>query len=132
MPETVIETCNEPDDTLLFRLEDGVGHHAQRMIGGVRDSWITDNKILAALALSFDGPLTIGGTYNVPAPLSALQVLTNFMAGLQQFTMLEQPVDVIPKVWNNYPNNNVIFRYTANRKRGRPFGQSRGRAANRV
>jgi hypothetical protein len=131
-PEATIETCNEPDDALMWRFEDQAGHFSQRLIGAVRDSWIADAKAASGINVGFDGLGAILGTIAVPAPLTAATVINNFLVALQNNACLATQKGADVNTWNLYPYQNCIYRYAGNRKRGRPFGLSRGRAAVRV
>jgi len=132
-PEAVLEVCNEPDDALLYRFEDGVGRFGQRMVRGLRDSWITDTKAVGALTGPIFGPGTYtAGGYANPTVKNRGNVLNNYLVSLQENTIMAAKKVAGPNNWITFPLTNVIYRYAANRKSGNPFQRSHGRAASRV
>lgn len=121
------ETCNETGSGFLVRFNTNAGRFENRLIRGLRDSWIEDNvTTLAAYTVYADGAVPIA--YNPPD--SAVNLLGNYLALVRKHTQLfVASDDVLPDLFKVYSFETTQYRRVGKRDLGRRLGTGRGRQA---
>lgn len=115
---------NDPEVALHFRLETADGKHADRLVRGINDLWVRDTLIDPLLA-----PLTPLTPLPLLEPnLNNLAVIRSFMQVLLANTVHARRQAGVPPTYVTTDWARIIYRGVTNRKTGRPFGMSRGRA----
>lgn len=135
--EGAIEACNEPGDGLLYRFDTGTGKKSNRLIRGVRDSWILDftNQLAVTVITDFTG---IGAR---PAfGTSMVNALTYFLKAVAVNTFLavdrnKLNLDPAPDPSQRYemvPFVRIQYRKAGHRDTGAGYSYKRGRKKKKV
>ncbi len=118
------EETNETGSGLLFTFLTGDGKRTNRLIRGVRDSWITRNRNTLAAPTAYG----IGGPYlTYVAPATAVDLLGDFLAYVRDNTVLINGPTGGPPVWTPYTYTEYLYRRVAKHDMGKRIGVSRGR-----
>lgn len=121
------DVMNDPQVGLLMRFDTGDGKFANRLIRGIRDSWVEDNKKTMDLGTDY----AVGGpylTYAVdPALDTSEDVIGNYCAIVRDYTYLVRPSG---NTLNPYDLNIFAlwqYRRVGAHQVGKRFGASKGR-----
>ncbi len=118
------EETNETGSGLLYTFLTGDGRRTNRLIRGVRDSWITRNRTSLAAATAY----AVGGPYlTYSAPATALDLLGDYLAYVRDNTVLIRGPFGGPPVWTPYTYTEYLYRRVAKHDMGKRIGISRGR-----
>lgn len=122
------EVINNPQTSAVIRCDDMGGKFVLRGFRGLRDSWVEDAALTAAIFSSnpsSDAVIT-------PAVPPLLDTATNatkwFLLWMKQNTVMARKNVLNPTIWTTFPIKYISFRKVGSRDTGRPFGVSRGRA----
>jgi hypothetical protein len=131
--ETTVESTNKVEDCLEFRADDMAGIHSTRAIRCLRDSWIADTNAGITVPAVLPTLASVARAVQVSGFLLPVDALYNYLLAVMQNSVLlkKNPVSG-PAGWRSVNIVNWTYRGTGERKTGRPFNVSRGRAASRV
>lgn len=128
--ESTVGVINDIRDGYHFRLENASGFYGNRILRGLRDTWISDQDVQATTITT--PPLDVtSGTYVGSASQAGLarkDALADFLQWIGQNSGIASKVPGSSINYNVTTIATIAFRAVAGRKTGRPFGIHRGRA----
>lgn len=127
--EVALESCNDTEVGYLYRFQDGEGHHCQRLIRIIRDSWLADREKTQAASGSTLGTVTPSGGGLVPiAPaMAAADALGNWLGAFRDNCYSFRPSEAGPFPYDLISYNDYAFSKVGFKKTGRSTLKSPGR-----
>lgn len=130
--ETPVEKINDVEAGLHFRLETPSGKVSNRILRGLRDTWVTDQDVVASLvpATPVALPTADYAAAEVGGSFTKANALLNFLVWIGR-----NCVNVQKQAPNSYEFatfKSALFRVVSDHQTGRPFGGHRGKARSQV
>lgn len=118
------EETNTSGVGLLFRFDTGDGRFSNRLIKGVRDSWITRNRFTLGTPTAYP----TGGPYlSYSAPAAALALLGDYLAKFRDLCCLFKQTGTGPNSYTPFSYESYVFRRVSKHDEGKRIGIGRGR-----
>lgn len=128
--EMAIEECNSTGTGLLYRFDSGVGKFANRLLRGVRDSWITANASTLGAFTDYALNAYLGGgpTPAYTDPVAAADLIGNYLAYVRDVTAIYvYDLASAPNVWIPYTFDSVQYRRVGSHDTGKRNSVSKGK-----